>query len=125
MKTQLELLQEHINGLTVGEKIQLHNEYCQSINNCDNEIYENDDEFFEIFFTKPLEAIRATHFGDYNYSHDYVMFNGYGNLDSFNGHSVDEFISVVDIAQRILEVPSDFNSIQLDDVIEQDETEEA
>lgn len=44
--------------------------------------YENDEEFFETFFTNPMEAVRATQFGNYNYSDEYVRFDGYGNLDS-------------------------------------------
>ena len=46
------------------------------------EVYENDADFFKMFFTNPMEAVRATQFGNYNYSDDYVKFNGYGNLDS-------------------------------------------
>ena len=46
------------------------------------EAYENDEFFFETFFSNPMEAVRATQFGNYNYSDDYVRFNGYGNLDS-------------------------------------------
>jgi hypothetical protein len=46
------------------------------------DVYENDEEFFTLFFKNPMEAVRATQFGNYNYSDDYVRFNGYGNLDS-------------------------------------------
>lgn len=42
----------------------------------------NNDEFFEIYFSKPIDAVRAAHYGSYNYMDDYVKFNAYGNLDS-------------------------------------------
>ena len=49
--------------------------------------YENDEEFFNMFFEgKPDEAVRASYYGDYNYTDDYVQFNAYGNL-----HSVSEY----------------------------------
>lgn len=42
----------------------------------------NDDEFFEIYFSKPIEAVRAAYYGNYNYMDDYVKFDAYGNLAS-------------------------------------------
>lgn len=51
------------------------------------EIYENDEYFFDTFFDgRPMEAVRAAHYGDYNYNDDYVRFNGYGNLESFGDY---------------------------------------
>lgn len=48
-----------------------------------NEIYFNDKYFFEHFFqNNPMEAVRATQFGKYNYKDTYVWFNGYANLES-------------------------------------------
>lgn len=57
------------------------NEYC-SYTNPDNEIFNFDEEFFNIFFSNPMEAARAASFGDLNWSDDYIYFNGYGNLES-------------------------------------------
>lgn len=49
------------------------------------EAFENDEEFFNTFFHhNPMEAVRAAHYGDYNYMDQYVKFNGYGNLESLN-----------------------------------------
>ena len=59
------------------------NSYNGSLEHLD--FYENDEEFFEMFFhNNPMEAVRASFYGHYNYSDDYVRFNGYGNLESFN-----------------------------------------
>lgn len=43
---------------------------------------DNDEEFFDTFFTKPMDAVRAAYFGKYKYSDEYVRFDGYGNLKS-------------------------------------------
>lgn len=48
-------------------------------------VYENDEEFFETFFNnKPMEAVRAAQYGDYKFNHEYVTFDGYGNLQSYS-----------------------------------------
>lgn len=63
-------------------KIEIHNIYARE-NNPDNEIYENNEDFFETFFeSRPFEAVRSAFFGNYAYADIYVWFNGYANLDS-------------------------------------------
>ena len=53
--------------------------------------YENDEEFFNTFFyNNPTEAVRSAYYGDYNYCDDYVRFNGYGNLVSFNDYDLEK-----------------------------------
>ena len=47
------------------------------------DFWENDDEFFDTYFDSPMEIIRAIHYGDYNYTDDYVKFSGYGILVSY------------------------------------------
>lgn len=48
-------------------------------------VYENDEEFFDLFFhDKPMEALRAAHFGYYDYNDEYVKFDVYENLVSFD-----------------------------------------
>ena len=74
-----------INEMDNSELVQLNNEYCQSAHYFDSEIFENDEDFFQTFFDNDtLRAIQATQFGDYRYHDNWVTFNGYGNLDSFN-----------------------------------------
>lgn len=48
-------------------------DYCYEI---------NDEDFFNVHFAEPMEAVRAAYFGEYQYSDDYVRFNAYGNLKS-------------------------------------------
>jgi len=53
--------------------------------------YENDEEFFNMFFEGRIdEAVRATYYGDYKYTDKYVRFNGYGNLDSVNEYQLED-----------------------------------
>ena len=66
------------------------------INSIDNsldflEYWNNDDDFFnDFFYNNPTEAVRSAYYGDYNYCDDYVRFNGYGNLESFNDYDLEK-----------------------------------
>lgn len=69
-------------NMSDSEKVGYWNEMCSETSQ-ENEIYDFDEDFFETFFSgKPYEAARATAFGDVNWGHDYVTFNGYGNLET-------------------------------------------
>ena len=70
------------------------------------EFWENDEEFFNTFFNNnPMEAVRATHYGNYNYNDDYVRFNGYGNIESFSEWERTEEIkdNIDDIVDQLVE----------------------
>ena len=55
------------------------------------EYWDNDDLFFnDFFYNNPTEAVRSAYYGDYNYCDDYVRFNGYGNLESFNDYKLEK-----------------------------------
>ena len=55
------------------------------------EYWDNDEEFFnDFFYNNPTEAVRSAYYGDYNYCDDYVRFNGYGNLESFNDYDLEK-----------------------------------
>jgi len=98
-----------IDEMTQDELIQLNNTYCQNIGS-DDEIWDNDEEFFNVFFeNKVLEAVRAVCYGEYNYSDNYVKFNGYGNLESFNYFEVKDLCELPQtMAEYIEENFSDF-----------------
>jgi hypothetical protein len=107
-----------INDMNEAELVQLNNEYCQAQNYSDNEIFVNDEDFFSTFFEKDvIGAVRAVSYGSYNYSHEYVKFNGYGNLESFSYFNTDELCeSVETIAEYIADNLQDFT--QFDNVEE-------
>ena len=55
------------------------------------EVYENDEEFFNMFFEgKPAEVARAIYYGDFNYNDEYIKFNGYGNLKTLDRYDYEE-----------------------------------
>ena len=78
-----------------------------SWNNCleNLDFWENDEEFFNTFFNNPMEAIRATYYGNYNYNDEYVKFNGYGNIDSYSEYERIEEIkdNIDDIVDNLIE----------------------
>ena len=69
------------------------------------DFWENDEDFFNTFFNNPMEAIRATYYGNYNYNDDYVKFNGYGNIDSYSEYERIEEIkdNIDDIVENLIE----------------------
>ena len=81
------------------------------INSIDNsleylEYWNNDDDFFNTFFSnKPMEAVRSAYYGNYNYCDEYVRFNGYGNLESFNQWQLEREYKyyIDDITKSLLE----------------------
>lgn len=118
METKLSLVVQHLETLTDSDLVSIHNQYCQNNNYCDDEIYMNDEDFFETFFSTKLEAVRAVAYGEYNYTHDYVRFNWYGNVESFDTFGVSDMVeSPETIAQDIIDNPRDYShAINLDDI---------
>lgn len=68
------------------------------------EAFPNDEDFFDIFFGRNvMGAVRAVQYGDYNINDDYVEFDGYGNLVSFNYQDhIDELKAEVDVIAELL-----------------------
>lgn len=57
----------------------------------DRAYFENTEEFFnEHFDNDPLAAVKACQFGNYNYHHDCVRFDGFGNLESFDRYQLEK-----------------------------------
>ena len=71
------------------------------------EFFENDEEFFESFYSgiNGLEIARAIYYGDYNYNDDYVRIDGYGNLVSYTEYEMIEEIkgSIDEIVENLIE----------------------
>ncbi len=118
MQTKLKLVIEHLDTLTDSDLVSINNQYCQNNNYSDDEVYENNEEFFDTFFSTKLEAVRAVVYGEYNYTNDYVRFNWYGNIESFDTFAVSDMVeSPEKIAEDIIENPSDYShAIDLDDI---------
>jgi len=106
---------ELINNMTENELVQLNSLYCEHACIYDGEIFSNDEEFFSIYFPNAGDGLRvaqAVFYGDYNYSHNWVKFNGYGNLQSYSHITTDDLCELVPtIAEFIEENPNDFEHL--------------
>ena len=96
------------------------------------DFWENDEEFFNTFFDNPMEAIRATYYGNYNYNDEYVKFNGYGNIDSYSEYERIEEIkdNIDDIVDNLIEcyyniyINEELENLLLELLEEEEEEEE-
>ena len=79
--------------------LQAYSEYAAD-NNYDS-VFENDYESINMMCTDSYDAIRSAFYGDYNPSHAYFAFNGYGNLQSFE--YLDSDSSPIDIEVTTLD----------------------
>lgn len=114
-KNTIEEIINVINEMDSNELIQLNNEYCEAINAMDSFIYSNDDDFLEDYFATKSDLARAITYGDFRYMDNYVIFNGYGNLESFQYMDTDKLCELVSvIAEYIAENPSEFT--QFDEI---------
>ena len=101
LETYYEFITDHLEELKEDELLDLWNEYC-SEENMDSYIYYNDEYFFEEYFANNVtEAVRAVCYGDYRYMDTFVVFNGYGNLESFFSRDLDSYIYISDLASYL------------------------
>lgn len=108
IKNTPEAILEYVENMSDEELVSAHNIYCENSNSSDDEIFINDDDFFNTFFEgKTMEAVRAVCFGEFRYSDQYVVFNGYGNLDSFSNPST--HIDKSEICNDISENPDSYD----------------
>lgn len=108
---------EYLEELDDRDLVAIHNEYCESVGYADDKIYVNDEDFFECYFSDKMSAIRAICYGEYTYTDDYVVFNGYANLDTFT--SPYEYVDIPAIARDILENPENYYGIELEEVVDE------
>lgn len=119
-----EKIMEFINRSMVDmEVITLWNECAESKGYYDDRVYDNDETFFNEMFRTTYDAVRAATNGDYNVHDDYVVFDGYANLQSFdwlddNNSPVDEDILV----DWLMENPKKLDELGIEE--DDDETED-
>ncbi len=108
-----------------NEIMEVNNVYCQHNNYPDDEIYLNDEEFFNTFFSNVIDAVKAVTYGKYNFHHKYVAFNGQGNLDCYDYLDTNNLVdSVHKVAEHIAENEELYYFLDLSDIEEQDEETE-
>jgi hypothetical protein len=118
---------EEINCFDNDQMVQLNNEYCDQQNCPDDQIYSNDANFFaDVYGGDVMEAVRAVSYGEYNYTHDYVKLNGYGNLESMNVIDEDDLCESIDtIAEEVADNFHNYDHLfDLDEDDFEDEEEE-
>lgn len=119
-----------INEMCQSDLVALNNIYSREIiGDMEGEIFENDDEFFNLFFEgKVIEAVQCVCYGDYRYSDNLVKFNGYGNLESFNYMGINQLCELPEtMAEDIINNYNEFKflfSNQVDQLINQIEIEQ-
>lgn len=102
-----------INNFSELDLIELNNIYCDSINAPDSQIFGNDEDFFATFYPNPGDGIKvaqAIFYGDYNYSHEYVKFNGYGNLQSISYFEIKDLCEFPEVIAEY--VAENFNEFE-------------
>lgn len=93
-------VEDYLSGMHDDQLVQEWNNYQNAI--CGNEqIYNNDEAFFNEYFENAFDAIKAISFGEYKYADAYVKFDGYGNLESLA--YVDSGIDFDDLAEWYLD----------------------
>jgi hypothetical protein len=100
-------LGDYIDELSSSELVDVWNTYCRESEN-ENEIYDNDEYFFDMYFNnRIIEAVRAVSYGEYNYTDEYVIFNGCANLETFN--NPEDHIDRDELISYIEEHPEEFD----------------
>ena len=103
MKTQEQRIVELLKEWENEELITVHNEYCQKVNDCDNEIYSIDmfDELMQGL--DPYTIACRVAYGYFNAGYKYFKFNGYGNIQSICKWDIDNYVDIDEIARYIVD----------------------
>ena len=95
-----EVFKEKFGKLLTIEKIDIYNDYCLNHGYLEDAIQDFDEEFFSTYFSNPMEAARATFFGNIqSWNDDYIRINSYGNLESLTEYDalkeIDEYLGEI------------------------------
>ena len=109
-----EAIKHYLENLSANELVSIHNEYCESVSYGDDYIYSNDESSFADYFSgNPMKVAIEISFGDYRYQDDFVRFNGYRNLKSFQEYNVGNIIDIDAILLDILDNSQNYYSLTL------------
>lgn len=75
--------------MATHDKVQAINDYLENQGYQDDTIYYFDEHTINDLFSNAWDAVRACHFGDINFTHDYFRFNGYGNIETLSDWEID------------------------------------
>ena len=119
---ELEIIAQYEN-MSADEVVSLWNDYCEDKCYVDDQIFSNDEEFFQTYFDQNdmMRVIQATFYGHYAYADDWVQFNGYANLDTSDDPTELMHWSKDDITEWVLEENGGYYSFDLDEERIEDE----
>jgi len=110
IKNNYEEIIKAIEAMSNEEQMEIHNLYCENTYDMDNQIFCNDEEFFEMFFTGRItDLVRAISYGDFEPNQEFIKFNGYANLETFNNVSL--YLDTGEIAEDIQENPEHYEHL--------------
>ena len=113
-----DLLVEFLQSLDSEKLFYIHNEVIQENGFYDDELFYNDEDFFNTYFeNKVMEAVRSCHYGDYNYNDEYIKFDGYGNLETFSGYEIHDYILFDEIADYMID-NEDYSVLENNDLLD-------
>ena len=107
---------DYINGMSVEEKIALHNTYCDAANCMDDCIYAMDDMEEILDGVDKWELVRMIRFGDFDFMKDFWGFNGYGNLVSYDAWELPIYAS--DIAGYVLRKEDSLGNDEIQEILD-------
>ena len=116
---RIDKIKQALRELDPEDKIGLHNLRNSEMGYSDDDIYPNDEDFFNMYYSNdPYNAVQRAVYGDYQPMHDYVMFDGYGNLKSLNTYELEKYMSDDEIAEFL-----DENEEYIEDYLELEDEE--
>lgn len=118
------LIDENVSVKNLEYMVRECNSYDGSLEDYCYEI--NDEDFFNVHLTEPMEAVRAAYFGEYQYSDDYVRFNAYGNLKSVSTWDFEQELKdgKDEIVERYIEMLEDNSVSEYEHLFEEVEEDE-
>ena len=115
----VEVLTEYLGAEKVSRLIGIYNEYQTEFGD-GTTIRENDEAFLDEMFSTPSEAVRAVFMGDFKYNDEYVIFNAYGNLETYKeGGLIDNIIIIDELASDIITVADEISGGVIYDILDE------
>ena len=113
---------DYINGMSVEDKIALHNAYCDAANCMDDCIYAMDDMEEILDGVDKWELVRMIQYGDFDFKKEFWGFNGYGNLVSYNAWELPVYAE--DIADYVLLKEDSLGDDEIQYILDEEEEDD-
>lgn len=115
-KEKFEKIKNYLESLENDDIVDFWNEYCRETN-VDDEVYLMSS-FNEMFSDCDLlKVVGRVNHGYFDISDSYFMFEGNGNLISFNLCDIYEFICLNELVKYIIETKECFNDKKIEEIL--------